>query len=268
MTIFQAFVLGVVQGFSEFLPISSSGHLLLSRYVLGWPEPGVAFDVALHVGTLFAVLSYFRAEWVELFGAGLRVIRQREARTPLERRAVFLVLATIPGGLAGLALGQVVETTLRAPIIATIALIAFGIVLWLVDRYAPRTRTLDTMRWTDALAIGVAQALAIVPGVSRSGATMTAGRALAFDRQQAARFSFLMSMPIIAAAALGKGSDALDGSVAAAPMIIGILAAALSGWAAIEVLLRLVATRGYGVFAAYRIGVGLIVLWLVLSRGA
>ena len=111
MTIFQAFVLGIVQGFSEFLPISSSGHLLLSRYVLGWPEPGVAFDVALHVGTLFAVLSYFRAEWVELFGAGVRVLRQRAAGTAVERRAVFIVLATIPGGLAGLALGDVAATT-------------------------------------------------------------------------------------------------------------------------------------------------------------
>jgi undecaprenyl-diphosphatase len=267
MTIFQAFVLGVIQGLSEFLPISSSGHLLLSRYLLGWPEPGVAFDVALHVGTLVAVLWYFRAEWLELAGAGVRVLRHRRADTTTERRAVFLVVATLPGGLAGWMLGATAETTFRAPIISALALIAFGIILWLVDRFAPRARTLATMRSTDALLIGIAQALALVPGVSRSGATMTAGRALGFDRQQAAVFSFLMSMPIIAAAAIGKGRDALTGGIGGAPLAIGILAAALSGWVAIAILLRLVATRGYGIFAAYRVVIGLVVLWSLYGRG-
>jgi undecaprenyl-diphosphatase len=267
MTIFQAFVLGVVQGLSEFLPISSSGHLFLVRYLLGWPDPGVAFDVALHVGTLVAVVWYFWSDWLALAAATLRVVNQRGARTPLERRAVFLVLATIPGGLAGWTLSSAAETTFRAESLAALALIVFGIILWLVDRFAPRERALEGLRWSDALLIGIAQAFALVPGVSRSGATMTAGRALGFDRQQAAVFSFLMSMPIIAAAALGKGTEALDGGIPLAPLIIGILAAALSGWVAIAGLLRLVATRGYGSFAAYRVVVGLIVLWTIFARG-
>ena len=220
MTVFQAFVLGVVQGLSEFLPISSSAHLLLTRYLLGWAEPGVAFDVALHIGTLVAVLWYFRREWLEMLLAVGRLIRQRGARTPVERRALFLVLATIPAGAAGFALADVADIYLRDPLVTSVTLIVFGVVLWLVDRFASKARTLESMRWTDALAVGVAQTLAFVPGVSRSGATMTAGRGLGFDRSAAAVFSFLLSMPIIAAAALRKAPEALASAGSGAPLIV------------------------------------------------
>ena len=267
MTLFQAFVLGVVQGLTEFLPVSSSGHLFLVRYLLEWPEPGLAFDVSLHVGTLIAVLWYFRREWVELTLAASRLAKERGARTPEERRVLFLILATLPAALGGVLLGDYVETIFRHPRITAIALIALGLILWIVDRIAPRVRGLATMRWPDALVIGVSQAVALVPGVSRSGATMTAGRALGFDRQSAAVFSFLMSMPIILAAIVKEGPDALHSGEPLAPLILGILASMLSGWLAIAVLLRFLSTSSYGVFAVYRVALGLFVLWTLHVRG-
>ncbi len=154
VTVFQAFVLGVVQGLTEFLPVSSSGHLFLVRYLLGWPEPGLAFDVALHVGTLVAVLWYFRREWSALTRAALRVVRERKVRTFEERRVLFLIIATIPAALGGVVLADYAETVFRHPRITAIALIGLGLLLWIVDRVASRVRTLDTMRWSDALAIG------------------------------------------------------------------------------------------------------------------
>jgi undecaprenyl-diphosphatase len=267
VTLFQAFVLGAVQGLTEFLPVSSSGHLFLVRYLLEWPEPGLAFDVALHVGTLVAVLWYFQREWIALAAAAMRLVRQRQARTPEERRVLFLIVATIPAGLGGLLLADLAETVFRHPRITAIALIALGLLLWIVDRLAPRIRTLDTMRWQDALAIGVAQIVALVPGVSRSGATMTAGRALGFDRQTAAVFSFLMSMPIIVAALLKEAPHALDSGEAIAPILVGIIASMVSGWVAIAVLLRFLSHRSYGVFAVYRVALGLLVLWTLHARG-
>jgi undecaprenyl-diphosphatase len=267
VTLFQAFVLGVVQGLTEFLPVSSSGHLFLVRYLLQWPEPGLAFDVSLHVGTLVAVLWYFRREWAGLITAALRIVVQRGPRTPEEHRVLFLIVATIPAAVAGLLLADYAETVFRDPTITAIALITLGLLLWFVDRVAPRIRTLDTMRWRDALGIGLAQMFALVPGVSRSGATMTAGRAFGFDRQSAAVFSFLMSMPIIAGAVLTEAPHALAAGEPIAPVLVGILASMISGWVAIAVLLRFLANRSYGVFAVYRVAVGLLVLWTIHARG-
>ena len=259
--------MGIVQGLTEFLPVSSSGHLFLVRYLLGWPEPGLAFDVALHVGTLIAVLWYFRREWVELTAAALRLVRQRGAHTPEERRVLFLILATVPAAIGGILLGDYAETIFRHPRITALALIALGLILWIVDRIAPQLRSLGAMRWRDALAIGLAQVCALVPGVSRSGATMTAGRALGFDRQSAAVFSFLMSMPIILAAIVKEGPDALRSGDPLAPIILGIVASMLSGWLAIAVLLRFLSTSSYGVFAVYRVALGVFVLWTLHVRG-
>jgi undecaprenyl-diphosphatase len=267
VTLFQAFILGIVQGLTEFLPVSSSGHLFLVRYLLEWPEPGLAFDVSLHVGTLVAVLWYFRREWIELTNAALRIVRQRAIRTPDERRVVLLIVATIPAAVAGLLLADYAETVFRHPQITAIALIVLGVLLWFVDRVAPRVRSLDGMGWGDALAIGFAQIFALVPGVSRSGATMTAGRALGFDRQSAAVFSFLMSMPIIAAALLKEAPEAIEAGMPIAPIAVGIVTSMLSGWLAIAVLLRFLSTRSYGVFAIYRVALGLLALWTVHVRG-
>jgi len=268
MTPFQALVLGLLQGLAEFLPISSSAHLTLAPWVLGWDDPGLSFDVALHVGTLVAVLWYFRAEWRRLARAAAAVARQGgRAVTPDQRELTLLVVATIPGGLAGLALERRADEAFRAPALIASTLIAMGIILWAVDRWAGSDRTIGALTWRDAIAIGVAQAFALVPGVSRSGATITAGRALRLDRENAAVFSFLMSMPIIAAAALLKVPHVIRAGITA-PLVIGVVTAAISGWLAIAVILRYVKSHSYGVFAIYRIVVGVAVLALVAHRAA
>ena len=267
MTVFQALVLGLLQGLAEFLPISSSAHLALAPWLFHWPEPGLGFDVALHVGTLVAVLGYFRAEWARLIAAAWNIARTRRVKTETERRVVLLIVATIPGGIAGVLLNDYAETTFRAPVLIAGAMIVVGIVLWVVDRRAAQTRSLATMRWTDAVLIGIAQAFALLPGVSRSGATITAGLADNFDRESAAVFSFLMSMPIIAAAAAFKVPHVLREQGFSGPLVVGVLASAVSGWLAISALLRYVSHRSYGVFAIYRIVVGGAVLVLALVRG-
>ena len=267
MTIFQALVLGILQGLTEFLPVSSSAHLALAPYLFGWKDPGLAFDVALHFGTLVAILWYFRKEWGQLISAAISVIWKRKAETPEEKRVVFLIIATIPGAVGGLLLEKKAETVFRAPALTATMLIVMGIVLWAVDRFAAQDRKLDGMRWVDSLLIGLAQVAALVPGVSRSGATITAGRGLRFDRQSAAVFSFLMSMPIIAAAVVLKGPEVLKGGGLGIELVVGVLASAISGWLAISVLLKYVSKHSYGIFALYRVLLGLAVLAVVYSRG-
>jgi undecaprenyl-diphosphatase len=267
MTVFQALVLGILQGLAEFLPISSSAHLALAPWVFGWQDPGLAFDVALHVGTLVAVLWYFNQEWRMLGVAFLRLVRTRRADTEQAQRVIYLVIATIPGALAGLALEDHAESTFRDPVLIAIALMVMGVILWLVDRTAVAARPLSSMRWMDALLVGIGQMFAIIPGVSRSGSTITTGRALKFSREAAAVFSFLMSAPITFAATVLKVPDALRESGISAPLVVGVLASAVSGWLAITVLLKLVARRGYGSFAAYRLALGAAILALAFSRG-
>jgi undecaprenyl-diphosphatase len=268
MTPFQAFILGLLQGLAEFLPISSSAHLTLAPWLLGWKDPGLSFDVALHFGTLVAVLWYFRAEWNRLGRAAVAVARQRgRMLTPDQWELGLLVVATIPGGLAGVALESKADEAFRAPALVAGALIAMGIILWAVDRWAAAGRTIRGLTWRDAIAIGIAQAFALVPGVSRSGATITAGRALRLNRDSAAVFSFLMSMPIIAAAALLKLPHVVREGITL-PLVIGVVTAAVSGWVAIAIVLRYVKSHSYGVFAIYRVVAGLAVLAVVVHRAS
>lgn len=264
-TLFQAAILGILQGLAEFLPISSSAHLSLAPWAFGWPEPGLAFDVALHVGTLVAVLWYFRREWVALTRGALASVRSGSITGDDGRRLALLVVATVPGAAIGYTLQKQAETIFRAPALTAVALMIVGVVLWLVDSRAASSRPLGAMRWRDAILIGLAQSCAIVPGVSRSGATITAARALGFDRGGAATFSFLMSMPIIGAAAALKAPEALR-APHLAPVLIGMTAAAASGWVAIAGLLAFLRTRGFGVFATYRLLLGAAVLVLVWLR--
>jgi undecaprenyl-diphosphatase len=266
VTAFQALVLGVLQGLSEFLPISSSAHLALAPWLFHWRDPGLAFDVALHFGTLIAVLWYFRAQWASLFGAAVNIVAHRRVETEEERRVIYLIIATIPGAIAGLALEKYAESAFRDPRLIATVLILMGILLWWTDKRAAQDRPLNAMRWVDALLIGLAQMFAIIPGVSRSGSTITAGRGLRLTREGAAVFSFLMSMPIIAAAALLKVPHVLKTEGIDAPLVVGVVASAVSGWLAISVLLRFVVRRSYGVFAVYRIVVGLIVLAIAFNR--
>ena len=266
MTIFQAIVLGVIQGLSEFLPISSSAHLALTPWLFGWQQPGLSFDVALHVGTLIALVWFFWQEWVTLARAFFSMVRKRRIETESERRVAFVIVATIPGALAGYLLQDYAKTIFRTPALIGTNLIIMGVILWLVDRQASQVRPLAEMRLKDAVLVGLAQMFAIVPGVSRSGSTITAGRALGFSREGAAVFSFLMSLPIITAAVLFEGRYAIEDGISA-PLIAGVIASAVSGWLAISVLLKFIARNSYGVFAAYRLVVGAIVLAVAFLRG-
>lgn len=266
MTIVQALVLGILQGLAEFLPVSSSAHLALAPWFLHWPDPGLAFDVGLHFGTLVAVLWYFRAEWLALLRALIRIARQRGVQTVEERRALFLIVATLPGAIAGLALEKQAEGMFRDVRLIALALIVMGMVLWWADRASRDDRPLDGMTWKDAIHIGLAQMFAIIPGVSRSGSTITAGRALGLTREAAAVFSFLMSMPIIAAAAVLKMPGLLKTEGLSAPLVVGVVASALSGWFAIAVLLRYVKRRSYAPFVIYRVLLGLAVLAIAARR--
>lgn len=267
MTPFQAVALGIIQGLSEFLPISSSAHLALAPWLFGWEDPGLAFDVALHFGTLLAVLWYFRTEWAALTRAAFGILTSGRVETPEKRRVVYLILATIPGAVGGYLLQEQAASTFRSPQLIGITVIVVGIVLWLVDKLVDQRRVLGEMRWIDALLIGLSQAIALIPGVSRSGATMTTSRGLRFDRESAAEFSFLMSMPIIVAAIVMEGPKALSEAGLTNEIISGVAASAISGWLAISVLMRYVSRHSYGIFAFYRVVFGLGVLAVLYARG-
>lgn len=267
MTVFQALVLGLIQGLTEFLPISSSAHLSLAPFLFGWQDPGLAFDVALHVGSLVAVLWFFRKEWVALIKAAVSIVGNRRVETVEEKRVVFLILATIPGAIGGLLLEERAETVFRAPVLTACALIVMGMILWASDRFSSQDKPLAGMRWFEALMIGTAQVVALVPGVSRSGSTISASRVLKFDRQSAAVFSFLMSMPITAAAIVLKVPEVIREGGYSAPLIVGVLAAGISSWLAISVLLKYVSRHSYGIFALYRVLLGIAVLLVIYARG-
>jgi undecaprenyl-diphosphatase len=266
-TIFQAFVLGLLQGLAEFLPVSSSAHLTLAPWLFHWPDPGLSFDVALHFGTLIAVLWYFRNEWIALVRALWEITKTRRVATSEQRRAVFLIVATIPGGIFGLLLEKKAETAFRNPALIATALIVLGILLWLADRIARSDRPLTAMTWWDAIVIGCAQVFALIPGVSRSGSTITAARALGLDRSGAAEFSFLLSMPIIAAAVILKVPHVMRETGMSMPLLVGVVTSAVSGWFAIAVLLRYVSRHSYGAFALYRVLLGAAVLAIYFARG-
>ena len=263
MTLLHALILGIAQGLTEFLPVSSSAHLALIPWLFGWPDPGLGFDVALHFGTLAAVLWYFRAEWRKLGRAAWAILANRRIETKDERCVALLVVATIPGAMAGLVFQGQAENAFRDPRLTATALMIMGALLWLVDRRSAEGRALPQMRWRDAIGIGLSQMFAIIPGVSRSGSTMTAARALGISRESAAVFSFLMSMPIVAAAAVLEVPQVLIAEGITAPLVVGVLASALSGWIAIAVLLKFLTNHSFGVFAAYRILLGLAIWTLV-----
>jgi len=252
--------------FAMLLEAQSRGHRLL--YV----EPG---GLSLRDGVALANVRELTvrddpSDWYEMGLAAINAAQRRQISSAEERRGVFLLVALLPAIAAGLLLENLAETTFRDPLVMAGALIVFGLILWMVDSKAPDQRRLDSMRMSDAVIIGLAQVLALVPGVSRSGATMTAGRLLAFDRTSAARFSFLMSMPVIAAAAVHKVPDALAAEGVTLQLFAGTLAAAITGWLAIGFLLRFLATRGFGLFAVYRIILGIVVIVvhaLTISRG-
>jgi undecaprenyl-diphosphatase len=286
MPIYQAIVLAVVQGLTEFLPVSSTAHLWLFPWLLGWKDPGLTFDVALHAGTLLAVLVYFWRYWVEMarLAAGLGVGGAaaptaggtgHSASADLRenpRLLWYLAIATIPGALAGYRFEHAAEEQLRSPIIIGAALIVIGLFMWAGDWLGKRERDLGHVGLLDSLVVGVAQALAVIPGVSRSGVTMTAGLFRKMKRETAARFSFLLSTPLIAGAALKKGLEIRHAGLPhdmRLPFLCGALVSALVGYLVIAVLIRYLERRTFKVFVVYRLvlGVILLVLGWGLHRG-
>ncbi len=274
MPIIHAIILGLVQGLSEFLPISSSGHLLLVPWLFDWHDFDnvaieKAFDVALHLGTLAAVVGYFRRELVVYVREGLRLLVRRERpANPEGRLAWLLVLSSIPAAVAGALFEKTIDNRLGTPGLIAVSLIVFGVLLAIADRRAGQ-RELADYQGDDALKIGAAQVLALNPGTSRSGITMTAARFLGLSRDAAARASFLMAIPVTAGAVAYKllklVSDGIPEGLGA-PMIVGIVTAGLSGWAAVWGTLRLIRTRSFMPFVVYRCTLGVAVL-VILAAG-
>ena len=273
MPISHAIILGLVQGLSEFLPISSSGHLLLVPWLFGWNDfdnssTEKAFDVALHLGTLVAAVVYFRHDLVVYVREGTRAVLHREKPVTRDGRlAWLLLLSTVPAAVVGAVFSDQIDEQLGTPTIIAVSLILGGLLLEWADRSTGR-RTIEDFSARDAWVVGAAQALALNPGTSRSGITMTAGRFSQFDRDAAVRISFLMMIPVTAGAVLFKGlglaSDGIPEGLAV-PMVVGIVTSAISGWIAVWGLLRLVRTHSFTPFVIYRVVVGLAVLVIVAT---
>ena len=268
----QALVLGVVQGLTEFLPISSSGHLVLVPAMLGWRDPflsSLAFAVMLHIGTLLALLVYFRADWLRLVPAGLALLRDRSTRNDPDRRlALLLAVTVVPAAIVGVLLNDLIEREVRAPGLVAVMLVIGAAILWLADRWGSRDRGVADLTVGSAIGIGIAQAAALVPGISRSGISIAAGMFAGLDRAAAARFSFLMAAPVIAGAGLFEARRLVTGEVtlgaAPGPLMVGVLAAFLSGLAAIHFLLLYLRTNSVAPFVAYRIALAVVVaFWLL-----
>jgi undecaprenyl-diphosphatase len=270
--VFRAIVLGIVQGLTEFLPISSSGHLILVREIFDWDfEDNLTFDVAIHLGTLVAVLAYFWNEWVAMARSGLAWLGgDREQRTgqPYSARLLGIILVgSVPVGILGLAVDSLAADTVRKVAVFGVTLILGGILLWTAERYAKSTRKIENAGTRDGLIVGGAQALALIPGVSRSGATISAALFDGFDRRDAARFSFLLSTPAIAGAGLYKGLQAAAEGLPSSdiPAIIaGTITAGLVGWLSIRFLLRFLQTGTYLPFVIYRLALGVFVLAVIV----
>jgi len=260
LTVLQALVLGIVQGLGEFLPISSSAHLVLVPWALGWQYAGLTFDVALHMGTLVAVVAYFWRDWFAILDRGLR---RRETRE--KTLFWYLVAATVPGAAFGYIFEEQAETVFRTPLLIGIMLVVMGIVLYLVDSKASSCKDVDRITLGDSILVGISQAFAIIPGVSRSGVTMTAGRFRGMTREAAARFSFLLSTPIIIGAGIVKLKDLAPGEINVV-FLTGVISSAVVGFLSIKFLLKYLAERSFAIFVWYRLVIGVAVIILALVR--
>ncbi len=262
MDIFESIVMGILQGLGEFLPISSSAHLVLVPWLFNWEDPGLTFDIALHFGTLVAVVIYFWKDWIVLVRKGFSHAGGMEGRL-----FWYLVAATIPGAIAGYLLEHKAETVFRSPVLIASMLIIMGLILYWADQHGSKRNSLKGIRFWEAMLIGFSQAMAIIPGVSRSGITMTTGLLLGLNREATARFSFLLSAPIILGASVMKVPYLVHNpSMITVQFLIGVVISCLTGVASIGFLLRYVQTRTYLPFAWYRLLVGLSVLIIVFVR--
>jgi len=268
MTIFEAVILGLVQGVTEFLPISSTAHLRIVPAVAGWDDAGAAFTAVLQLGTLGAVMAYFSGELFRMVRSALRALGRRgEAPDTDARHLLYIIIGTIPIGIAGILLRHAVEGSLRSLWVVAIALIVVALVLaWVERRSHNQGRGLDAIDLRDAVLIGCAQALALVPGVSRSGITLLAAMALGMRRDAAARFSFLLSIPAVAAAGVFELPKILKShDIAGSTLAVGLLVAAVSGYASIAWLLKFLRTRSTMPFVIYRVMLGLVIIAMLIS---
>ena len=264
MTLIQIVVLALIQGLTEFLPVSSSAHLILGSVVFAWPDQGLVFDVATHLGTLLAALVYFRRDWLDMAGACLKAPQTHEDRRH-RKMAMLIALATLPALLVGGLAPDFVEKYLRDITVIAWTTVGFGLLLGLVEWFAPKSRTVESIGLRDAVWIGLAQACALVPGVSRSGITITAGRLLSLSPDAAARFSFLLAVPIIAAAGtfgiyrVAAGNAGIDW----AQFGLALLLSFLAGWVCIAAFLALLRRVGLMPFVIYRLALGAALFWLL-----
>lgn len=263
----QAIILGILQGLTEFLPISSSAHLLLLPWIAGWQPMGLAFDVMLHVGTLLALLAYFRRDWLELGKDSLQLWSGRPAN-PGGRLIAALALGTVPALMVGWFFKDFIQAHLRHPIVTVVTLSAFGLLLLFADRLGDRKRTIGQVHWRDGLLIGAAQSLALVPGVSRSGVTITAALFLGLTRTESARFSFLLSTPIVALIGAKQTYDLIEAGPAVGEiglaLTVGVIFSFVSGFLCIKYFLRFLSTRTYLPFVVYRLLLAAFIFSLLL----
>ncbi len=287
MTIIQAIILGIVQGLTEFIPVSSSAHLIIVPWLFSWDDTvlnGLAFDLALHLGTLVALLTFFANDWLRLIRAGIASIVERKIGSDTDRwLAWFVVIGTIPGAVAGMFAESKIEELFHQPGAAhqSSAMIAMAIIiallggfLFIAERIAKHSRGMNQLAFSDAIWIGLAQALAVFPGVSRSGSTITAGLALGLERETAARFSFLLSAPIIAGAGAKSMFNLYNqvriGAIPQSELIlfpIGFIAAAISGYLCIRFLLRFLQRNSTDIFVYYRWALALLIILVAIVRG-
>lgn len=262
MTTLQIIILAIVQGLTEFLPISSSAHLVLVPYLFQWTDQGLAFDVAVHAGSLAAVCIFFRKDIASLLSGGVQVLGGN-VKTAESRMALAIALGTLPAALAGLLFASWIEQNLRDPAVIVYTLAGYGILMGFADRYGRRERNISGVGFKDAFIIGCAQALALVPGTSRSGVTITAARILGFERQDAARFSFLLSAPVILLAAAYKFIEMItsDVSIEWGQLGLGVLVSCVVAYISIEFFMRVVTRMGLAPFAIYRLILAAVILY-------
>lgn len=269
MTVIQGIILGIVQGLTELLPISSSAHLALIPWIFNWSIPE-SFDVALHFGTLLAIGIFFFKDWIKLIAGGYNQVVKKE-KTSEGRMFWYIVIATIPGGIIGFVLDHFMQGILSKPIIIAIALIAMGIILYLVDKNCKSKTEYKDMTFKQTFLIGISQCLAFIPGVSRSGITMTTGRALGVKRESAAKYTFMLSAPIVLAATIFKLKDfieyfAVADAVGIIAFIMGVIFSFVVGLIVIKFLLEYLRKGSFKIFAIYRVIVGIIVIAIYLVR--
>jgi undecaprenyl-diphosphatase len=262
LTLLQAVTLGLVQGLGEFLPISSSAHLVLVPWLFGWTDPGLTFDIALHIGTLMAVVIYFWRDWLKLILKGLTEVRSIEGRL-----FWYLVAGSVPGAIGGFLLEKKAETIFRSPLLIAAMLIGMGILLYWADRRSEKNVEINNIPFGTSMLIGISQTLAIIPGVSRSGITMTTGLLMGINRVGAARFSFLLSTPIIFGAAMVKLPQVIsNSSVITVNFMVGMLVSCITGVVSIGFLLRYVQAKDFLPFTWYRFMLGALVIAVTLVR--